>query len=159
MYTKRKGNGTMKQMLKDYRATSAADKYILTFENDDRIFAIVLDEIPDRFIKLDRESKSHGGARKLRLTMTETNKKILLDMGAKDIGSTAEILSLRKNKGEAVEKFLTEKAGQVWVKESIPYYKDGDLTVNGIRYQIKFGNASLANEDTIRKAVRLKAAA
>ena len=66
---------------------------------------------------------------------------------------TPEILDGLKNKGDAWEKYLTEKAGQEWHKDSTPYFVDGDLTVDGIKYQIKFENASFANEKTIGEAM------
>ena len=69
------------------------------------------------------------------------------------IGTAADILASRKNKGEAFEQWVTENAGQEWHKDSVPYYMDGDLTVNGVKYQIKFESASLANETTIAKAM------
>lgn len=147
----------MKEMLNNYNATSAADAYILGFSDKDRVYEIIVEHLPEWLIGLDRESSSHGGARKLRIKMTAINKRKLIAIGAQYIGTVAEILTARKNKGEAFEKWITEKAGQDWVKDSIPYYIDGDITINGKKYQIKFDNASLANENTIAKAMAYKA--
>lgn len=58
------------------------------------------------------------------------------------------------NKGEIVEKLITEKFGQTWEKDNISFTKDGDLTVNGIAYQIKYEKATFINE---KQMVRMAA--
>ena len=50
------------------------------------------------------------------------------------------------NKGEIVEKLVTEYFGQTWTKDNVPYTEDGDITVDGIKYQIKFEKATFINE-------------
>ena len=37
--------------------------------------------------------------------------------------------------------------------DSVRYDLDGDLTVDGVKYQIKFEDASFANEITVAKAM------
>lgn len=151
---KRKGLHTMFDTLfNGYTSTSAADAYILGFEDSGKVYELIINHLPVWLLKLDRESTSHGGALKLRIAMTAKNKARLKAAGAAYIGTVSEILNGRKNAGEAFEKYETEKAGQEWKKDSVPYYIDGDLTVNDKKYQIKFGNASLANENTIKKAM------
>jgi hypothetical protein len=143
----------MKNLLNAYEMTSAATAYIIGFLMNNKVYEIILDHLPEWLIGMDRESTSHGGARKLRIRMTATAKARLKAAGAAYIGTAEEVLASRKNKGEAFEKFITERAGQEWHKDSVPYFIDGDLTVNGTKYQIKFESASLANENTIRKAL------
>ena len=53
------------------------------------------------------------------------------------------------NKGEIFEKLMTEHYGQTWVKDSVPFTKDGDLTVDGVAYQIKYESATFTNEKTL----------
>ena len=55
------------------------------------------------------------------------------------------------NKGEIVEKLITEKFGQTWEKDNIPFTDDGDLTVNGIAYQIKYEKATFINEKQMKR--------
>ena len=143
----------MKNLLTAYKATSAAAAYIIGFLMNGKVYEIILDNLPEWLIGLDRESTAHGGARKLRIRMTALAKARLMNAGAAYIGTADEVLASRKNKGEAFEKFVTERAGQEWHKDSVPYFMDGDLTVNGVKYQIKFESASLANEITINKAL------
>jgi hypothetical protein len=48
------------------------------------------------------------------------------------------------------EKLITEHYGQTWKKDSVPFTEDGDITVDGIAYQIKFVNATFASEKTLK---------
>ena len=71
-------------------------------------------------------------------------------MGA-EILCSAEMFEMlcnesKYNKGEIFEKLVTERFGQTWEKDSVPFTDDGDLTVDGIAYQIKFESASFINE-------------
>lgn len=54
--------------------------------------------------------------------------------------------SCKYNRGEVVEKLITEHFGQIWEKDSIPFTDDGDLTVDNIAYQIKYEKATFINE-------------
>ena len=143
----------MKNLLNAYKATTAAAAYIIGFLMNDKVYTIYLNDLPEWLIAMDRESTSHGGARKLRIRMTTIARHRLLNLGAAYIGTASEVLASRKNKGEAFEQWVTENAGQEWHKDSVPYYMDGDITINGTKYQIKFESASLANENTIAKAM------
>ena len=53
------------------------------------------------------------------------------------------------NKGEVFEKLVTEFYGQEWTKDNVPFTVDGDLTVNGTAYQIKFEKATFCNEKSL----------
>ena len=143
----------MKNLLNAYKATTAAAAYIIGFLMNDKVYTIYLNDLPEWLIAMYRESTSHGGARKLRIRMTTIARHRLMNLGAAYIGTASEVLASRKNKGEAFEQWVTENAGQEWHKDSVPYYMDGDITINGTKYQIKFESASLANENTIAKAM------
>lgn len=140
-------------LLNDYERTTAADFTRYAFPIDGKVYEIVLKALPLWLVKLDRESSKHGGAEKIRINPTAINKQKLLRMGAAYIGTIEELFDPTvKNKGHKYEKYCTEKAGQAWKADRIEYYKDGDLTVNGIKYQIKYDDASLANVNTINAA-------
>ena len=143
----------MMNLLNAYKATTAAAAYIIGFLMNNKVYTIYLNDLPEWLVGMDRESTSHGGAKKLRIRMNAIARHRLLNMGAAYIGTTAEVLASRKNNGEAFEQWVTEKAGQEWHKDSVPYYIDGDITIGGTKYQIKFESASLANETTINKAL------
>ena len=143
----------MMNLLNAYEMTSAAAAYIIGFILNNKVYEIILDNLPEWLIGMDRESTSHGGVRKLRIRMTAIARARLMNLGAAYIGTVDEVLASRKNKGEAFEQYVTERAGQEWHKDSVPYFMDGDITINGQKYQIKFESASLANENTINKAL------
>ena len=143
----------MMNLLNAYEATTAATAYIIGFLMNGNVYAIFLKSLPVWLIGLDRESTSHGGAKKLRIRMNNIARARLMNLGAAYIGTANEVLTSRKNKGEAFEKWMTERFGQEWSKDSVPYWKDGDIDANGERYQVKFESASLANEITINKAL------
>lgn len=147
----------MMNLLNAYEATTAATAYIIGFLMNGNVYAIFLKSLPVWLIGLDRESTSHGGAKKLRIRMNAIARARLMNLGAAYIGTANEVLTSRKNKGEAFEKWMTENAGQEWHKDSVPYYIDGDITIGGTKYQIKFESASLANENTIAKAIAARA--
>ena len=54
---------TIKERIENYKATSAADAYIIGITYHETIYELVIDEIPDFCFKDDHESKSHGGGR------------------------------------------------------------------------------------------------
>ena len=58
----------------------------------------------------------------------------------------ATVKASKYNKGEILEKMVTEYFGQTWTKDNVPYTEDGDITVDGIKYQIKFEKATFINE-------------
>lgn len=152
-------NPVLVALLARYMLTSAAHSYIVGFDFDGDAYMIKVAELATEILKLDRESSKNGGTLKIRMDMNNMVKVALIENGeAQYIGKTADILALRKNKGEAFEKFITEMFGQEWHKDSVPYYKDGDITVNGERIQIKWENASLTNENVIAKAEAWKLA-
>ena len=144
------------EMFHNYHATTAAAAYIIGFALKGRAYMVTVAQLREAWVSMARESQKNGGALKLRMAVTNAVKCELLEMGAVDIGAAEDILSLRHNKGEAFEQWVTEYYGQTWVKDHIPYYMDGDITVDGIKYQIKWENASLTNENVIRKAMEWK---
>lgn len=149
-------NYSVSDLLPMYEATTAADFVDYGFTIGNKVYRIIMKALPAWLVTMDKESTSHGGAEKIRINPTEINKRKLLAMGAKYIGEYIDIIGTGKNEGVNYEKYVTEKARQEWKKDSVPYYMDGDLTVNNIKYQIKFNRASLANAETIKKAVAVK---
>lgn len=147
---------TLNEMIRNYEATQAAMAYIIGFTLNKRVYRIVMDKLLNEMFELSRESTSHGGHAKIKLHMTNAIRVKLIEMGAEEIGGLEVLDNGRKNKGEAFEKYETERAGQVWEKDRIPYYIDGDLTVDGVKYQIKFEGASFTNEKVIAAAMEWK---
>lgn len=143
-------------MIKHYRNFSKADKYIIGFEYGKMVYAIALDEIPPRFIRVEKASSQNGGGAKLQLRLIKAHKEQLIRKGAECLGSP-EILNGCYNKGVMFERLITEDYfGQIWSgKDNTPFYKDGDLTTeNGIKVQIKYEGAQIVMESTLEKLKR-----
>jgi len=68
---------------------------------------------------------------------------------------TAEMLEDDKhNRGEIFEKIITETlTGKTWKKDSTPFWKAGDIELNGEQIQIKLSEAELTNEKAITAAL------
>lgn len=147
----------VKRLLKVYEDTTAAVWTLLVFQLAGRAYAARLDAITADMVTLDRESSQNGGATKLRFKLSNRQKVALIEAGAEEVGNIADILSLQKNKGNAVECWATRRCmGIEWVKDSIPYYMQGDIRVNGEEVQVKFENASLTNVSVMEKAIAWK---
>ena len=50
------------------------------------------------------------------------------------------------NRGKAFEKLVTEYFGGVWEDDHVPFWEDGDITIDGQAYQIKYDNCNFCNE-------------
>lgn len=144
----------LNKMIKFYNAKSFTHNYIFGFQYKGNVYEITTDaEILPAILKVDKASRGNGMS--LRFRPNNAIKQMLIDLGAEMLCSSedlkAETEKARYNIGEWFEKRETEKVGQTWVKDSVPFWKDGDLTVNGIAYQIKFENATFINEKTMAR--------
>jgi hypothetical protein len=140
---------TKRTMIKHYRDHSAADSYILGFVNDKMLYMVEVAEIMPRFLSVEQASRNQG--ENLRLRIKKNLKKQLMRKNPVCLGS-AELLKAEKyNKGEIFEKLVTEYFGQNWVKDTVPFWVQGDIEVNGKQIQIKLDSATLMNTKQIVK--------
>ena len=140
------------EMINAYNANTAADSYNLGFVYQHTLYGIDLVELPDECLKEDRSSASRGGKRKIRIRVSKALKVALIAAGAVVLGSEAMLNTNDKyNKGERYERIITERAGQVWVKDSVPFNVAGDIELNGKQVQIKLDGATLVEEATLMK--------
>ena len=141
------------EMTTAYNAHSAAHSYWFGF-----ILAGLLYVVADMdfdalsaYFKNDRASSAKGGFRKIRIRATTADLKALLPK-AMLLGSADLLLDDHWNKGEMFEKIITEQfAGEKWVKDSVPFFVDGDATINGVKVQIKLNGAELTNEKILAR--------
>lgn len=148
-------NATLKNMMvRFYNGKSYTHNYIFGFRFSGNVwFVIVTAELLPELLKLDKASRGAGYA--LRFKPNKEQKILLMSYGAKILCSEKYFDELtaesKYNKGEIFEKLITELNGQEWEKDNVPFTEDGDLTVNGIAYQIKFEKASFINEKQMHK--------
>lgn len=142
---------TFKSLIDRYNALAYTHEYIWGFEYKGNIYMTFTNaEVMPYVCKLDKASRGAGYA--LRFCPT-VEQKLLLMAGAKVICSKAyfeaEFASCKYNRGEVFEKLVTERFGQVWVKDSVPFTKAGDIVLDGTHYQIKYQQATFCNEKSL----------
>lgn len=143
---------TKRTMIKHYRNNSAADSYIIGFTHEKNLYMVEVAEIMPRFLTVEQASRNQG--ENLRLRIKKNLKKQLMKKNPVCLGS-AELLNAEKyNKGEIFEKLVTEHFGQVWEKDTVPFWVQGDVEVNGKQIQIKLDSATLMNTKQIEKFKR-----
>jgi len=146
-------NEIIKKMLQDgYNSIAFTDKYILGWVFDHTVFFLIGErELVDRVTCLDRASRGAGFA--LRFKPNKTQKNLLMSLNCVALCSEKYfnelVVTTKYNRGEIFEKLVTEYFGQVWEKDNIPFTEDGDITVNGTAYQIKFEKATFTNEKSL----------
>ena len=145
------------QMISKYNELSFTHSYIFGFEFKGNIYSVTTDsEILPFILTLDKASRGAGFA--LRFKPTNEQKILMLSKGAQLLCSKAffenEIAATKYNRGEIFEKMVTESFGQEWEKDNVPFTEDGDVTADGIAYQIKFEKATFTNEKFLAKNYR-----
>ena len=144
---------TMTEMMTRYNARSAAHSYALGFVFDGKLYAqkLTFTEL-SAFFKLDRASSKRGGFAKIRIKLTAKDRA--------ELSATAELIGTENllmkdtahNKGENFERELTERwTAETWVKDSVPFWVAGDITVNGEEVQVKLDGAELTNEKILSR--------
>lgn len=152
-----KSNEIKRTILSFYNKHSFTHLYILGFRfNKSIYFVIVTDKELDFVTKLDKASRGAGYS--LRFKPTKAQKSYLMSLGAEVLCSEEffnELKLMSKyNFGELFEKLITELNGQEWTKDNVPFTEDGDLTVNGIAYQLKFEKATFITEAQMMRMSR-----
>lgn len=139
-----------------YNAVAFTHSYIWGFTYKKNVYMAITDASVMPFVTcLDKASRGAGYALRF---CPNTQQKLALMTGAQLICSEAyfneTVATSKYNKGEIFEKMVTEYFGQVWEKDNVPFTEDGDITVDGIAYQIKFQKATFCNEKSIANLER-----
>lgn len=146
---------TLTEMINLYNALSAADGYIVGFILNHLLYYVRFDgHLPTEILKFDRASSKRGGMAKVRVRLASEIRKELVASGrAILMGSETLLLTADKwNKGERFERIITETlTTETWVKDSVPFNVAGDIELEGKQIQIKFDDAELTNEKTLRR--------
>jgi hypothetical protein len=115
--------------------------------------AIVKDDILKDVCCLDRASRGAGYS--LRYKPTKSKIAFICENAMDIIPLCSKKFFMRSykhskyNKGETFERLVYKHYHKKWHKDTIPFYQDGDIAINGISYQIKFVNATLTTEKQI----------
>lgn len=141
-------------MINRYNELSYTHQYIFGFNFKGNLYMVnATSEILPYVLKLDKASRGQGYS--IRFSPNTDQKLLLIAKGATVLCSQmyfdTVVNSSKYNKGEIFEQMVTEYYGQEWTKDNVPFTEDGDLTVNGIAYQIKYEKATFTNEKTLAK--------
>lgn len=142
------------------------------FQIGELCYAVTLRSVPERWVKIERAAASKGGALKARIRPSAAEKRALMAQATCRVLGTREMLAnaydaayqsyvtrkgerkaTPKNDGWMYECAVTERAGQTWEPDQVPFWKAPDLTVNGIGYQIKGDCSEYFNEKNLRKCI------
>lgn len=143
------------KLINGYNALSFTHNYIFGYEYKGNVYATsVTAEVLPYILKLDKASRGAGYA--LRFCPTVEQKLFLMMQSTTGVICSSEYFKTEVansiyNNGEIFEKLVTEKFGQVWEKDNIPYTEAGDIEVNGVAYQIKFQKATFTNEKSLAR--------
>ena len=103
------------------------------------------------YFRNDRASSAKGGFAKVRIRATVPELRELLPKAVL-MGSADLLMDSHWNKGEMLEKLITERfTDGEWVKDSVPFFLAGDVVIGGENVQIKLNGAELTNEKILRK--------
>ena len=142
------------KMINRYNELSYTHNYIYGFYFQNVVYMVeATADLMPYILKLDKASRGAGYA--LRFCPTKEQKALLLSKGATVLCSKnffeTSVKESKYNKGEIFEKMVTEFFGQEWEKDNVPFTEDGDVTVNGVAYQIKFEKATFTNEKILAR--------
>lgn len=147
-----------KNLVDRYNSLAYTHNYIWGFTFKGVVYMAITDKsYMDYVCKLDRASRGAGYA--LRFCPTTSQKMLLMASGAVSVLCSKEffedeVKNSKYNKGEIFEKMVTEKFNQKWEKDNVPFTENGDITVNGVAYQIKFEKATFTNEKALANLER-----
>lgn len=140
-----------KNMIDRYNDLAFTHLYIWGFTYKKTVYmAFTTSEVMPFICKLDKASRGAGMA--LRFCPNAEQKVFLLPY-AQPLCSEKYMDELHAesgyNYGEIFEKIVTEKYGQVWVKDNVPFTKGPDLWIGNKPYQIKYQKATFCNEKSL----------
>lgn len=144
-------NAILIALIARYESRAFTNNYIYGFIYKGAVYAVTCTGL--RFgIRLDHASR--GAGQSIRFKPSEKEKEAMILSGLAELICSEEyfkelVESSKYNKGEIFEKIITERAGQEWQKDNVPFYEGADLTVDGVAYSIKFQKATICTESTL----------
>lgn len=141
-------------LINGYEELAYTDKYIFGYTDRKNVYvSFATSEILPYITTLDKVSSKRTGGYSLRFKPNKAQKEILKMEKSFILCSEEYFEGLFKeskyNRGEIFEKLVTEYFGQEWEKDNVPFTEDGDLTVDGVAYQIKYQKATFCTEQSL----------
>jgi len=140
------------RMRRDYERFTAAEGYAIGFHVGNDVYLAMLDKIPRRFTKLQKECSKNGGTMGLYINVKSKKAKNELLKKAVKVGTLEDITDEKYNKGVMFEKLVYELNDQEFRgKDAVPFYQSGDITINGKEIQVKYERARICYDTTLTK--------
>lgn len=148
-------NLTLISLMARYNSIAYTHDYICGFAYKHNIYMTVRHGL-DFGLVLSRASSKNGGSMTVRFQPTSAEKQILIESCQCELVCSEDYLlkqraELGYNKGEIFEKLVTERFGQEWEKDNVPFDKGADLCTDEADYSIKFEKATMFMESTLVK--------
>lgn len=141
------------KLVNGYNAIAYTHKYMFGYSMNGNIYLTIADsDVLSYVLTLDKASRGAGYAlrfcpNKAIKTFLHGNSVLLCSLDY----FNAMVSNSKYNRGEIFEKLVTEYFGQTWEKDNVPFTDDGDLTVDGVAYQIKFEKATFCTEASLTR--------
>ena len=148
------------EMINYYNKTTAAHKYIIGFARNGKVYYMFVSWAQlVKLLKMDHMSSKRGGWMKAKIYIPAMMQKEAIASGKAIVLCDIADLSKNtkyKNNGVNFERIITETlTTMVWYKDSIPYYVQGDIELNGEQVQVKFQGAELTTELCIKNTMKV----
>lgn len=139
------------RMRRDYERFTAAEGYAIGFHIGNDVYCVMLDTIPRRFTRVQKECKRAGGGYGLYINVRTKKAKNELIKKAVKIGTMADLKG-QYNRGVMFEKLIYELNGQTFRgKDNIRFTEGGDIVINGKEIQVKYEHARICYDKTLTK--------
>ena len=143
---------TKATMIKNYRRFSGAESYIIGFVYKHQLYMIKVAEIMPRWMSVQHSSSRTGRIPKLQMSIRNKDKEQFIRKGAILLCDENQIVCDDLNKGFAFERLVSEYYGiEYRGQDNVGFWVGGDLEVDGEQIQIKFQNAQIVAENTLKK--------
>ena len=145
----------MNELAKRYTEANATHNYIFGFAFKHMIYKVIMmnvtAELIERLSVYDYDSQTK--TKSIRFRPNKEQKAFLMGLNPQAVCKEEELEKMFKeskyNRGELFEKMITEENGEEWKKDNKKFTNDGDITINGIKYQIKYNKGTFTNIATL----------
>lgn len=139
------------RMRRDYERFTAAEGYAIGFHIGDDVYCAMLDTIPRRFTRVQKECKRAGGGYGLYINVRTKKAKNELIKKAVKVGTMVDLKG-QYNRGVMFEKLIYELNGQTFRgKDNVRFTEGGDIVINGKEIQVKYEHARICYDKTLTK--------
>lgn len=140
------------RMRKDYERFTGAEGYAIGFHVGEEVFVAMLNKIPRRYTKLQKECSKNGGGYGLYINVRSKKAKNELMKKAVKVGTLSDLQDEKYNKGVMFEKLVYEMNGQEFRgKDNVRFTEGGDIVIDGKQIQVKYEHARICYDKTLQK--------